>query len=178
MFRYPLLIFLLIIFQPAEESIPWSEDFRLEWSDFKGNPNKNSDAVAITASGLTFSFSARTTKSRLIDYSAKVEAHFYPKESWCKKELVDRIVLAHEQLHFDITELHARRFRKLVSERDFSLNIKKELTELQNRINKELKVFQNKYDSESDFSRNIDTQNHWEMFVNQQLNELAEFKQN
>lgn len=176
MLRYLFLIFILLGFQPNEESILWNENYKLQWSDFKGNPKENSDAVAITASGLTFSFTARTTSTKLLDYSAKVEAHFYPDQSWCKKDHVDNIVLAHEQLHFDITELHARKFRKLVQESEFSRDIKRELSELQKKINADLKVFQNKYDSDSDFSRNIETQKQWQIFVHHQLNELSEYR--
>ena len=176
MLRYLLLILFLLGFQKSNESIPWSESYRLQWTDFKGSPNKNSDAVAITASGLTFSFSTRTTKTKLVDYTANVEAHFYPKQSWCKRGLVDEIVLAHEQLHFDITELHARKFRKKLDARSFSLDIKKELNEIQLSINRELKEFQNKYDTESDFSRNTEAQKQWQILVEQQLNNLSDYR--
>ena len=173
-----LCFFLFIIcFQPfEEESILWDETNRLEWSDFKGSPNSNSDAVAITASGLTFDFSARTTSVRLVDFTAIVEAHFYPNKSWYKKERVNSIVLAHEQLHFDITELYARKLRKQINEANFSVNIKKEISILHSNINKELKLFQNKYDSESDFSRSVEIQKEWQIFVKKELEKLSKYK--
>ena len=152
------LFLFLICFQPNEESILWDESHRLEWSDFRGNPDVNSDAAAITTSGLAFNFSARTTSTRLVDFSATVEAHFYPNQSWYNKNHVNTIILAHEQLHFDITELHARKLRKQIVEAHFSLHIKKEISRLHSNINKELKEFQNKYDSESDYSRSVETQ--------------------
>ncbi len=176
MSKFIYLFLFLICFQPNEESILWKENNRLEWSDFRGSPNFNSDAVAITASGLTFDFSARTTSTRLVDFSAIVEAHFYPDQSWYKKDHVNSIVLAHEQLHFDITELHARKLRKQIDEADFSLNIKKEISKLHANINKELKMFQNNYDSESDFSRSIETQKAWQIFVKQELKKLDKYK--
>lgn len=176
MFKYLCFLLLILGSQKKEDSIVWSENYRLQWSDFKADPDQFSDAVAITASGLTFNLSATTTSTKLLDYSAKVTAHFYPYQSWCKKEVVDSIVLAHEQLHFDITELHARKFRKLVTQKNFSLNIKKELSQLQNRINKDLKEFQNKYDKESDFSRNVETQKYWQALVNQMLKELSDYQ--
>ncbi len=173
-----IFLFLIIVgFLPIEEeSILWNENHRLEWSDFKANPNFNSDAVAITASGLTFSFSARTISSKLVDFTATVEAHFYPDQSWYKKGHVNNIVLAHEQLHFNITELHARKLRKQIDVTNFSLNIKKEISKLHANINKELKAFQNKYDSESDFSRSIETQQEWQVFVKQELRKLSKYK--
>lgn len=175
MSKFIYLFLFLICLQSNEESILWDENYRLEWSDFKGNPNNNSDAVAITASGLTFDFSARTTSSRLVDFTATVEAHFYPDQSWYKKDHVNNVILAHEQLHFDITELHARKLRKQIDEASFSRNIKAEISKLHANINMELKAFQNKYDSESDFSRSIETQQEWQIIVKQDLRKLSKY---
>ena len=176
MIKFLYIFLFLICFQPKEESILWDESHRLEWSDFRGSPNLNSDAAAITASGLTFDFSARTTSTRLVDFTATVEAYFYPNQSWYKKGHVSTIVLAHEQLHFDITELHARKLRKQIDETGFSMNIKKEISKLHININKELKEFQIKYDSESDYSRNVENQKEWQVFVNQELEKLSKYK--
>ena len=176
MSKFIYLFLFLICFQPNEESILWDEAHRLEWADFKGNPNLDSDAVAITASGLTFDFSAKTTSTRLVDFTATVEAHFYPDQSWYKKDHVNNVVLAHEQLHFDITELHARKIRKQIDEAIFTLNIKQEITTLQANITKELKAFQNRYDSESDYSRIAETQKEWQIFIEQELQKLSKYK--
>ena len=162
--------------QPNDDSFRWDESHRLQWSDFRGNPDVNSEAAAITASGLIFDFSARTTSTRLVDFTATVEAYFYPNQSWYKKGHVSTIVLAHEQLHFDITELHARKLRKQIDETSFSMNIKKEISKLHININKELKEFQIKYDSESDYSRNVENQKEWQVFVNQELEKLSKYK--
>ena len=162
--------------QPNDDSFRWDESHRLQWSDFRGNPDVNSEAAAITASGLIFDFSARTTSTRLVDFTATVEAHFFPSQSWYNKNHVNSIVLAHEQLHFDITELHARKLRKEIDETFFSLNIKTEISKLHSNINKQLKEFQNKYDSESDYSRSIETQKEWQIFVNNELKKLSKYK--
>lgn len=175
MFKY-LLVFLLLGFTSKEQSILWSEDYRLDWSDFKGAPNYNSDAVAITASGLSFGLTAKTTSSKLLEFTATVEARFYPDQSWYKKEHVNNIILAHEQLHFDITELHARKFRKQIAETNFTVNIKSELNHLNKKINKELKAYQEKYDSESNYSRTIEAQKQWQILIKQELKKLSKYK--
>ena len=176
MSKFIYLFLFLICFQPNGESILWDETQKLEWTDFKGSPNLDSDAVAITASGLTFDFSARTTSTRLVDFTATVEAHFYPSQSWYKKDQVNNVVLAHEQLHFDITELHARKIRKQIKEANFTLNIKQELTAMQTNITNELKEFQNRYDAASDYSRSIEIQKEWQILVNKELNKLSKYK--
>lgn len=176
MSKFISLFLFLICVQPNEPSILWNQNHGLDWGDFKGEPTQNSNVVATTASGLTFNFTARTTENRLVDFTAIIEARFYPEKSWCKKEYIDNIILAHEQLHFDITELHARKLRKQIDKANFSVNIKKEISKLHANINKQLKAFQNKYDSESDFSRNVETQKKWQIFVKQELNKLYKYK--
>ncbi len=172
------LFFLLVItfIQPSEDSILWSENERLNWSDFKGKPPSNINAAALTASGLTFDFSAKTTQTKLIEFKAIVEARFYPAQSWYRKEYINPVVLAHEQLHFDITELHARKLRKQITEANFTINIKREISKLHRTINKLLEEMQNKYDRESDYSRSIETQRKWQTFVKSELDKLSKYK--
>ncbi len=170
--------FLLVItfFQPSENSILWNENDRLNWSDFKGEPTSNINAAALTASGLTFDFSAKTTQTKLIEFKAIVEARFYPDQSWYRKEYINSVVLAHEQLHFDITELHARKLRKQIAEANFTIKIKREISRLHSTINKQLKEMQNKYDRDSDYSRSIEIQKKWQAFVNSELDKLSKYK--
>ena len=172
------IFFLLVIafFQPSENSILWNENERLNWSDFKGEPTSNINAAALTASGLTFDFSAKTTQTKLIEFTAIVEARFYPDQSWYRKEYINSVVLAHEQLHFDITELHARKLRKQIAEANFTIKIKREISRLHSTINKELKEMQNKYDRDSDYSRSIETQKKWKVFVKRELDKLSKYK--
>lgn len=177
MFRFSVLIFLLAFTTTSDEGqMAWDEDYRLQWSDFQGSPNDASDAVAITASGLSSSFSARTTATRLVDYSATITAHFYPEKSWFKPNKVDEVVLAHEQLHFDITELHARKLRRDIHAFSFSLNIKKEMGYLQDKINRELEAMQEQYDSQTNYSINVETQKKWQIYIREELNKLKNYK--
>ena len=172
------IFFLLVItfFQPSENSILWNENERLNWSDFKGEPTSNINAAALTASGLTFYFSVKTTHTRLIEFNVIVEARFYPNQSWYRKKHVNSVVLAHEQLHFDITELHARKLRKQIAEANFTIKIKREISKLHNTVNKQLKEMQNKYDRDSDYSRSIETQKKWQAFVKRELDKLSKYK--
>ena len=172
------IFFILVItfFQPTEDSILWNENEKLSWNDFKGTPISTINAAALTASGLTFDFSAKTSQSKLIEFKAIVEARFYPDKSWYQKKYVNSVVLAHEQLHFDITELHARKLRKQIAEANFTLKIKREISIIHNSVNKQLREMQNKYDHDSDYSRSIVTQQKWQAFVYSELDKLSEYK--
>jgi hypothetical protein len=86
-----------------DDTITWDASRKLTWLDFKATPNYESDAVALTASGITFGYSVKTADQGIVDFSATVEAEFYPNKSWYIKEKGDDYILSHEQLHFDIS---------------------------------------------------------------------------
>lgn len=154
----------------------WSESYKLSWSDFKDAPDKSTSAVAVTASGITFGFSVKKTDDRVISFTSQVHAHFYPEKSWYKKEQADLHVLGHEQLHFDITELYARKFRQQIDRVKVSNSVRSQLKKLHNTINKELSQMQNRYDSETDFSRNVEAQATWQAYITAELNKLSKYK--
>ncbi|SFZ92792.1 protein of unknown function [Flaviramulus basaltis] len=179
MVRIFLIICCFFSVQKDEPIISWNESYKLSWSDFKAKPDNNTSAVAITASGITFGFSVtQTDRNDVVSFSTEVYAHFYPEQSWYKVEQADTHVLGHEQLHFDITELHARKFRQLISLLKISNSIRNELKQLHNTINKELAELQNKYDDETNYSRNFEAQQKWKTYIEAELKKLSEFKSN
>lgn len=147
-----------------EEVIPWSADRKLRWSDFKGSYLKTQWAAATTASSISYEFSTFEDNGQLfIDF--KVGCEFYPNKSWYRPELCDALILSHEQLHFDIAELHARKMRKRLAETQFTKNIKDEVKTIYKALIKELNIFQNKYDHETNFSRNLEKQLIWNKMI-------------
>ena len=142
------------------ESILWDKGHRLSWTDFKGKPGAPSRAAAITASGISYQFSTLESDSNLeLDFT--VSTYFYPTKSWYQPEVCDEVILSHEQLHFDISELFARKMRKLLGETKFTRNVKAEVKTIYRQINKELAEFQHLYDDETNFSRNREKQQLW-----------------
>lgn len=177
MIRILLLLCCLVCFQDDEPVISWNESYKLSWADFKAKPHNHNDAAAITASGITFGFSIRQTdRNQVISFDADVHAHFYPEQSWYKVEVVDDHILSHEQLHFDITELYARKFRYRISQLKVSNNIRKQLKKIHNDINSELSSLQTQYDNETDYSRNYETQAKWQKSIKAELETFSKFK--
>lgn len=158
-----------------EPVISWSTSYKLSWSDFKGKPNQRVSAVAVTASGISFGYTIKETDRQVVDFSTEVYAHFYPEKSWYKSERANSHILGHEQLHFDITELYARKFRYRISKLKLSNAIKSELKALQKSINLELKQLQDQYDTESNYSRNFEAQAKWEAYVAEELKKLSKY---
>lgn len=167
-------IFSVLLFQDSPV-ISWDLNNRLEWSDFKGEPKPHNNSVAVTASGITFSYSTKMSDTRLIDYNYTVSADFYPEQSWCLKDKVDNNILNHERLHFDITELHARMFRQRIENTRFTKDINRQMSRLHDAINKELEALQNKYDAETRHSQNLEKQQEWQAKIVEALNKLAQY---
>ena len=170
------LLFLLVGKNSNEETMTWDESQKLTWENFKADPNVNSDAVALTASGITFGYSVKTTGRRIISFSATVDAHFYPNKSWYIKDKGDDHILSHEQLHFDITELYARKFREQLKRLKVNQNLKKQLNRLHMAINEALNETQQRYDAQSNHSINTEMQKQWESFIANELKDSEQYK--
>ena len=170
------LLFLGLVKSTNEDTMTWNESHKLNWADFKASPNQNSDAVALTASGITFGYSLKTSGERIIDFSTSVEAHFYPNKSWYLKDKGSTYILAHEQLHFDITELYARKFREQLIKLVVNKNIKQQMQGLHTTINGGLDETQKRYDAQSNHSMDIDAQKKWGVFIQEELEKLDKYK--
>ena len=98
-----------------DDFILWQENKKLKIQDFKAD-NKDTIKVnrqqflgAISAIRIEYSLFQRN-KNSVPDFSIKT--YFDPNESWML--LKNDYVLQHEQIHFDLTELYARKMRKSV----------------------------------------------------------------
>lgn len=164
---------MLTSFQPFQnyETISWNADKRLSWDDFKGKPPINSRAAAITASGITYRFSTSGTRDDMeVDF--KIDTYFYPTKSWYQEKLVDDVILSHEQLHFDISELYARKMEARLAEETFTHNnVKAKVKSIYKEILKEVDDFQNQYDDETNFSRDRERQALWDEKITKLLEE-------
>ena len=151
------------------ESVKWRPDLRLQWSDFRAKVPPYVMPAATTASGISYRYSANMLHHE-VDLDFEVNAFFYPTESWYKPEVCNDLILSHEQLHFDISELFARKMLLKLSRTSFSKDVKKEVRQIYKEILKELADFQERYDFETDFSRNREKQLEW----NQRIKEALE----
>jgi hypothetical protein len=124
--------------------------------------------AAVTASGISYQFSTEMGNGP-VKINFTVSSYFYPDQSWYQPKLVDSIILGHEQLHFDISEVFARKMRQLLEEARFSKNVKNEVKEIYQAILRELNQFQNQYDRETNFSRNREQQILWNRNIKQLL---------
>ena len=149
------LVLFLFFLKPAmseEFTIAWRDNYGLTWADFKGKIEPDIDAVAVTTSGIIFSFSVNQSNAQFVGFSAEAEAYLYPEKSWYFKSKSEDHILAHEQLHFDITELHVSQLRYNASKIKVSKNIKQNLRDAHEETNRSLAAIQNDYDTQTDNS--------------------------
>ena len=107
-----LLLFFSITFsQEEQEKIKWQANRHLTWNDFKAAPDTTLSYSANTNSGISYSWNYSTaTGVPVLEH--EVFTNFYPNRSWVQDDIHDEeYLLGHEQLHFDISELHARKLR-------------------------------------------------------------------
>jgi len=106
----------------AADEIPWSPERPLRWADFAGPvaPRTASENVAVTASSLGWSYEYEIERSgsgcRYRITAITASATFDRARSWSKPEHRTAAILAHEQGHFDITQIYKVLFESLARE--------------------------------------------------------------
>ncbi len=139
----------------SQEMIPWELDKRLVWDDFLCEPKVGSDAVASTSTSLGIAYQLSNGELRY-----HITCYFNKEKSWGLMKT--DYILAHEQGHFDITEIFARKLNEALQNYKFSKrNYKRDIGQIYQSIVSEKEEFQRNYDAESDHSRNKKTQYDW-----------------
>lgn len=160
---------LLVLPAASQQELLWQKGLLLSAKDFQAAPDNNSPHAAATYSGVRYGYDYSTNPLKL---RFEVTAFFVPERSWIKHPESDDLV-AHEQLHFDISELHARKLRKAFATTTFGRDFQRRIKEIYADNNAERKRMQAWYDSETDHGRNRDAQQRWYALVHDALNRLA-----
>ena len=152
-----------------EELLNWNTGKRLVWSDYKSKPDAGSDAAASTATYLGINYNITSSS-----FTYKITCSFSKNKSWGRYKT--DYILSHEQGHFDITEIFARKLNKRISEYKFDrTTYKSDLQKIYQDILDEKEGFQNQYDEETDFSRNKEKQAEWLKKIEKLLEDLKDF---
>jgi hypothetical protein len=139
----------------TDDYLPWSYSRPLTWDDFLCEPKRNTDAVALTSTALGIAYNASNGK---LHY--EITCNFSKIKSW--GILKTSYILAHEQGHFDITEIYARILhRELLTYKFTRRTFRQDVNQIYDRVVKEKEAFQLMYDSQTDHSRNKKLQEEW-----------------
>ncbi len=154
--------------------ILWKKDIKLNWGNFQGIPDTTSSHSASTSSGIDFSYIEQG-----IYISFDFSTYFDQSKSWSKIQDQTHRLLAHEQLHFDISELTARKIRRDCFEfktesKAFGavVNIVKDIYTKNNLLKKSLNQ---QYDLETEHGTIVEKQIEWEKKIALELKGLSKF---
>jgi hypothetical protein len=161
---------------PQPSVIVWSPTRKLSWEDFRAKPPGGRLTGALSAVGFNYAFGCRDGALH-----AEIVAEFMPDRSYVADRIItsglaSRAGLEHEQIHFDIAEVYARRVRKFFRElTDACPRADEALTALAQKILKDAAERQRRYDSETHSGEMGVRQDEWARTIRRELTELAAF---
>ena len=154
----------------SDDKILWKETTKLVWDDFKGKPDASSSYKANTETEITVDVKVKNENATII-----LQCYFVKNLSWTKDKNNSGL-LVHEQMHFNISEIGARKFRKKLKDKTFlGKNFQQELNKMHSEINRESKTMQNEYDKETEHSVNTKAQEKWNKKISEELKSLNSF---
>jgi hypothetical protein len=152
-----------------EELVDWTGSRKLTWADYKADPDPGSDAAASTTTYLGIEY---TIHQNSFDY--KIQCRFSKDRSWGLHKTA--YILSHEQGHFDIAEIFARKLNKAMSEYSFNKkSYQKDLKKIYEDVMKDKEETQDKYDKETNHSINKARQAEWLKKIDVLLEEYIDF---
>jgi hypothetical protein len=156
----------------TSDTIYYNPQVKLEWPNFKGKPDVAGIALAMTASG--FGYAAfMNSKNGKTTINITVDCFFNKNKSWVKPNQASTYVLAHEQLHFDITYIAACQFFKKINEATFTAtNYKTVLEKIYIECLTNMRNMQNEYDGQTKNGQLKNLQSEWSIKIEEQLKSI------
>ena len=155
----------------AQDTIRWRPKYSLRWADFQGQRDSSSIHKDYTADFIGYSW--RPTKD---SFSSEVVCTFDRQKSWTIT--TDSLLLAHEQDHFDIAELHARKLRKAFQGYQYNpQTAKADFANIYARLSTSWHEMDMLYDQETDHGRIKEMQLKWNNKITTELAELEMYKE-
>ena len=153
----------------SNEFIPWTPSQRLSWEDFQCEPKRGTDAVASTSTSLGIAYQMQNGK-----LTYHITCNFSKIKSWGLMKT--DYILAHEQGHFDITEIFARKLNEALQNYEFNKRtFKKDINDIYQSIVSQKEEYQKMYDDDSDHSRNRKQQYDWLAKIQKLLDETESY---
>ncbi|MFP3598947.1 hypothetical protein [Chryseobacterium sp. SIMBA_029] len=151
----------------SQQYIEWNEQQKLSLDDFKGEIGI-STAAAVSAVIINYKIISQSIWTGKI--KIKIFANFDKSSSWVKPEFKSLQLLAHEQGHFNITEIFSRKLQKKVDKeikgsKDFSQKFQKMYDDLYD----EHFLFQTKYEVDTDNGRDVENQEKYNKLIEEML---------
>lgn len=171
---FSLFLFILSISDtlaqdPGEDPLTWSAGRKLNWTDYKASPNPQSDAAATTSTSLSIDYHISGD-----NFGYTIKSWFSRSRSWGRHKT--DYILSHEQGHFDIAEIYARKLNQRMRAYEFNKRTyQKELKKIYDEVANEKAAVQQQYDQETRHSMDKEKQAEWLKKISKTLEELKDY---
>lgn len=173
-YMHRLLFILLLLFvslsAPAQQSahfLYWEEGKQLNWQHFKGRPDTDDHVhAAVTFAGIDLQVEHINL---LGEITFKARAVFDQQLSWAYEDRQSPAILQHEQLHFDIAEVYARKLERKLNSLKIRKSQKAGASKLLQRYTRAQLASQARYDAETVHGLNHKKQKAWQELVDREL---------
>lgn len=175
--KWIFLVCLLTVNAVFGQKIIWKEDQKLIWDHFKSPVNRknNPDVVAYTHCGWEYSVIKSTNPKSPV--TIEITTIFNENKSWKDVTRINDYVLVHEQKHFDIAEIFARKLRKEVGEKvKTSGDYDKVFETIYHKISTDYRNFQISYDKDTEHGMNKEKQAEYNALISEELEHLKSYK--
>lgn len=152
-----------------EGLVDWSSGRKLNWNDFQGRPDPATGNAALTSTSINIDYSYNKHE---LKYS--IRCQFDPTKSWGRVR--NTHILGHEQMHFDIAEIHARVLYKMLKEYKFkAATVNDDIARIYDEVMQQHHDMQAAYDGETDYSRKPAIQEEWRERISKTLEALTPY---
>ncbi len=158
----------------STDRIAWSAARKLRWQDFAGTPPRGADGDCHSFVGLNVDWSCDDNH-----FVFHVSTTFDPIQSWVRPGARQPDLLRHEQTHFDLTEVAARKLRQRVAALGDPCASYAEIADVDNAVGDERGAWEREqqlYDRETANGTNLPNQQGWTTRTAQRLEQLKGFE--
>ena len=166
--------------KPNTDTLYWNDGVKLSWDDFKGKSNNSGGYAALTYTVIALDYDINSN-GQTFNPTFTVKCAFLKSKSWVKRndpKSKTPEILAHEQLHFTIAEITARKLRRNLKAMQYTKNYKKEINEIYNKTLDEGEKMQQRYDKETNHSIDKEAQKRWSYLIESDLGYMMGYQSN
>lgn len=158
-------------FSQDDNLLVWNEKYKLKKEDFKGVKEKSKLYTTGAKSFINIEYIHVKEKNVNFHYVICV---FFKDKSYLVKTISN--TLDHEQIHFDIGELFARKIRKEFSElKKAGIQDIQKYNKLFRELHSKFKIYNNIFDAETSFSADYVRHNEWRIRITKELLVLKDY---
>jgi len=180
--KYTLILMVIMFFLSfsfkKNDRVLWHKRNIITWNDFRVVTQLSGNEKAITETHI--SNNGSKIKKDIIIF--KINCYLSRNKSVVLNDVIEDNVISdnilkHEQGHFDITEIYARKIRRRLKKTIFTKNsFNNTVKSIWDKSLKELDAFQDLYDTQTEHSINKEKQAEWNKRIAQELAELDDYK--